>query len=307
MDSNTYIIVVTYNGIKWISKCLESAKPYPVIIVDNNSSDGTVEFIENSFSNTVILKQNHNLGFGAANNIGIQYALNKGAEYLFLLNQDAYINIDCIQKLISVHKNNEEIGLLSPIHLNGKGNALDRLFHIYLQRYHLINQILSELLLSKTSEFYELPFVNAAAWLIPKSTIKKVGLFDKMFFHYGEDRNYCQRIEFHKLRIVIVPTAIVRHDREERKNKNIPEYSDLYYSSFEKLLKVEFGDLNLKNLDSAYKNKIKYFRKNFFKNILLLNFSKARNFKRKIKIMEENFKVIKDSVKNNKLGNNTRF
>ena len=83
--NRTYIIIVTYNGMKWLEACLSSCRKYSVIVIDNNSSDNTVSFIEQKYPNTILLKQNKNLGFGAANNIGINYALQNNADYVFLL------------------------------------------------------------------------------------------------------------------------------------------------------------------------------------------------------------------------------
>src|SRR5690554_4518907 len=127
------IIIVTYNGMPWIKKCLDSCRQYPVIIVDNASTDETISYIENNFPEIQLFPQPKNLGFGQANNLGIKYALAQGAEYVFLLNQDAYLHTECIETLIAVHKQNPEYGILSPIHLNGKGDRLDQNFSNYVE------------------------------------------------------------------------------------------------------------------------------------------------------------------------------
>lgn len=104
MPNNVYIIIVTFNGMQWLSKCLESTIPYPVIIVDNDSTDGTVDYIKKHYSEVKLFVNKENLGFGQANNIGISYALQHGAGYVFLLNQDAYLQKSAIGKLIETHK-----------------------------------------------------------------------------------------------------------------------------------------------------------------------------------------------------------
>lgn len=85
--------------MQWLQKCLDSCKGYQVIIVDNNSTDGTVSFIKENFPNIHLIPQTENLGFGQANNIGIKYALEQRAEYVFLLNQDAYLQEGCLGNL----------------------------------------------------------------------------------------------------------------------------------------------------------------------------------------------------------------
>src|SRR4051812_25110961 len=100
-----YVIIVTYNGMAWIEKCLidlaKSDVDHEVIIIDNNSDDGTYEFIEQNFNHTLI-KSEQNLGFAKANNIGIKIALEKNAEFVFLLNQDCYMHPSSLRELMEV-------------------------------------------------------------------------------------------------------------------------------------------------------------------------------------------------------------
>jgi len=120
-----YVVIVTFNGMNWIGNCLNSvfhsSIPLKVVIVDNNSRDETVSFIKNNYPEITLLEQHKNLGFGAGNNIGISYALKNGVDYVFLLNQDVYIQENTIKKLIEVYNNNKEFGILSPVHSNGSG------------------------------------------------------------------------------------------------------------------------------------------------------------------------------------------
>ena len=133
-----YVIIVTYNGMKWIEECLKtiisSNIPVEIIVIDNNSSDFTVEFIRQNFGDVILLDQKKNLGFGIANNIGISYALSHDADYVFLVNQDVFIEPETIEKLVKVAEENSEFGIVSPIHFNGKGNAIDQSFHYYISK-----------------------------------------------------------------------------------------------------------------------------------------------------------------------------
>ncbi|KXN98669.1 glycosyl transferase family 2 [Aequorivita aquimaris] len=247
--TNTHIIIVTYNGMTWLEKCLASSKNYPVVVVDNHSSDETVSFIESHYPDATLLQQTTNLGFGQANNLGISYALNQGAEYVFLLNQDAYLQEDCIERLISVRKDNPDYGILSPIHLNGQGNKLDQNFSNYVN-YNANEDFYSDFVLNKHKrQVYAVPFVNAAGWLLSKEILKTVGGFDPLFFHYGEDDNYCQRVRYHGYKIGVVPTAFLLHDREERKKQRIAYASTAYFDQLERNLKVTYANINLENLD----------------------------------------------------------
>ena len=130
----TFIIIVTYNGMTWIEKCLESIpfQSCKVIVVDNASNDNTVQFVKNNFKDVKIIESDKNLGFGKANNLGISHAYNQGATHFFLLNQDAYIIGDCLEHLVDFQKKNPEYGILSPIHLNDSQTLLDHGFANYV-------------------------------------------------------------------------------------------------------------------------------------------------------------------------------
>src|SRR5690606_34782345 len=124
-------------------------------------------------------------------------------------NQDAYLGVECIETLVAVHKQNPEYGILSPIHTNANKDRLDRGFSNYLN-YDSNRYFFSDFVLNNPrKDIYEVPFVNAAGWLISAKCLNTVGGFDPIFFHYGEDRNYCQRVLFHGFRIGIVPQAFM--------------------------------------------------------------------------------------------------
>src|SRR5437879_9159961 len=123
MNQNIYVIIVTYNGMKWIKRCLHdvllSDVNVRIILVDNGSTDGTPEFIENAYPDLELIKTNTNLGFGQANNIGIKKALRHRADYVFLLNQDGYVETDTIRKLVEFQLAHPDYGVLSPQQMNG--------------------------------------------------------------------------------------------------------------------------------------------------------------------------------------------
>src|SRR5690554_3220414 len=131
-NKQAFVIIVTYNGAPWLSACLKSCGNYPVIVVDNASTDDTVSFIETNYPHVILLKQATNLGFGQANNVGIRYALNHGAEHVFLLNQDAYLVEDALEQLLRFQQSHTDYGILSPIHLTGNQQKLDRNFSNYM-------------------------------------------------------------------------------------------------------------------------------------------------------------------------------
>ncbi len=272
------IIIVTYNGLTWIDRCLKSCGDYPVIVVDNNSSDNTLDFISEKYPNVHIIQQNKNLGFGQANNIGISYALNLGANYIFLLNQDAYLVNNCLEKLINALQKNKQFGILSPIHLNGDGTHLDHNFSNYVAKNrdfysdHVLNKPLKNI--------YEIPFVNAAGWLISRKCLETVGGFDPIFFHYGEDDNYCHRVRYHEFKIGVIPKSYIKHDRAE-KSEIKSESLDLK----ERKYKVEYANPARKDFEQQFYNKLQLAKRSNFKNMFMLRFSKLKSLKKHLKML----------------------
>jgi GT2 family glycosyltransferase len=289
--------------MQWINKCLNSCKGYQIIVVDNNSKDHTVNFISKNFPEVKILNQHQNLGFGAANNIGIRYALSQGAEYVFLLNQDAYLKPNTIDTLVKVHQANPSFGILSPIHINGEEKSLDKNFSSYIS-YNNNPSLFYDALTNNLKSIYEVPFVNAAAWLLPKSTLLKIGGFDPLFFHYGEDDNYCQRVLFHKLKIGVVPTTFVVHDRDNKIRKPIPLFSEEYFKEKEKYYKIHWGNIN-EETDKLISNKETSLKKKIRRSIFKLNVKAANNYKKEYNLIKKIKNTIINSRNiNKKIGSN---
>lgn len=200
-------IIVSYNAMPWIEKCLGSLKKsktaVDVFIVDNGSTDGTQQYIKDNYPEFHFLQSEKNIGFGAANNIGLKYALEKKYDYVYLLNQDAWIKADTIGIMIDAWP--KGFGILSPIQKDAKGK-LDKNFEKKCSAY--INGL---------NEVETVPFVMAAHWMISRETLKKVGGFSPAFSQYGEDDNYVHRLHYHGLKIGVVCKAEAVHDRAKRK------------------------------------------------------------------------------------------
>lgn len=239
-----YAIVVTYNGKKWYDRCLgslrDSETPVETIVIDNASSDDTIEFIKEHYPIVHLIESQENLGFAKANNIGIRYAIDKNADYVFLLNQDAWIEKNTLTELLRTFEENENVGIASSIHLNGGYTGLDNRFA------HDMGEVFaSDAFLKKTKHYYERPFINAAAWMIGRRCIEMVGGFDiSLFKHYGEDNNYCQRVLYHGFTIVVNTCCSICHDREDR---GINDKKYQMVSSQTSFLKerIKYGNINV--------------------------------------------------------------
>lgn len=207
-------IIVSYNFEPWIDKCLgslrESTMPTDVMVIDNASADATADRIRAAYPEVQLVCSDKNLGFGRANNIGLKAAIDGGYDAAFLLNQDAWVAPDAIGLMAAQMRQAiaDGFGIISPAHMAGNGVDLDFGFATYaglnapgdLPRAPLV----------------EVPFVNAAFWLLPRLTLERVGGFSPVFYHYGEDTDYANRLRRQGLGMCYVPEALCYHDRQNR-------------------------------------------------------------------------------------------
>ncbi|CAM3438808.1 glycosyltransferase family 2 protein [Aequorivita lipolytica] len=296
-----YTVIVTYNGRRWIDKCIdslyESSFQNNIIIVDNNSVDNTVSYIKRKYTDIYVLAQEQNLGFGKANNLGISYALQKGADFIFLLNQDAMIKKNTLEKLIKVSNDYPEYGVLSPFHLDWDGSKLE----YYFSKFTLKNiELYSDYVLQKELKLlYEVPFINAAAWLVPRKTFEAVGGFDPIFHHYGEDNNYCQRLNFHKIKIGVVTGSFIFHDSKKRREPPNYLFSEAYYLDEVKKLQIKYANINDHYSERALNNELKHINKLILINAFKLNNRAICGYLKKYRIFKKNIEIIAQSRKQN--------
>ena len=214
------VIIVTYNGEKWIAKVLDNLLNFPdnisILCIDNCSSDQTVFLIEKFLNASPLgrirlIKLNKNLGFGKANNIGMFFALRFGYNYICLLNQDAWFIKGSPEDLLHLCNKYPDYGIVSPIHFNGSGSRLDDLFFSYINKSQ---DFFLDSFSSCLKELYTVQFVNAAAWFMSTNMLRIVGGFDPIFIHYGEDNDFIVRMKYHGFLCGVTPNVYICHDRK---------------------------------------------------------------------------------------------
>ncbi len=298
-----FVIIVTYNGMEWIENCLNSVSkstiPVATIVIDNNSTDETVDYIKNHFKEVILMEQTINLGFGKANNLGMSYAIKQNADYVFLLNQDAFVAENTIENLVKTASKNLDFGIISPIHLNGNGTSLEYYFASYMTMDKSPDFYSDYVLNKERKEVYETQFVNAAAWLLPRKILNEIGGFDPMFWHYGEDDNYCQRILFHHYKIGIVPKSFIRHDGKIRTWPEHYFFTTQYFNDYVKELQISYGNINLDFDTKSIVKEKKKMLKNSIKSIVRLRISNAQNFYKQYQLIAPTFDKIVESRKIN--------
>ena len=210
------VIVVTYNAMKWVDRCFGSLMlsrlPADVIVIDNGSTDGTREYIKEYFPDVMLVTTGENLGFGRANNIGFRHALKHGYEYVYLLNQDAWVFPDTFGILLKAMEEDRSLGILSPMQMAACLDRPDPRFEKRCPKaaFRDMNSRW------RSGKVYGVKFVMAAHWMISRECLENVGGFSPAFTHYGEDDNFIHRTIYKGYRVGIHSGAKAVHDREMR-------------------------------------------------------------------------------------------
>ena len=208
------VIIVNYNGKKLLEKCLESLfkidyNNFEVILVDNNSTDGSMEFVTKNYPKIIVIKLDSNKGFAEPNNIGTKIA--KG-EYLLFLNNDTVTTTNFISEMVNVLEKDEKIAICQSLLLKPDGNIdssgdfIDKMGIVYNSK-------------TKTDEIKEISSARGACMLIRKKIFDKLGGFDEKFFFSFEDVDLGWRSWILGYKVVIVPNSIVYHDAGKTSSK----------------------------------------------------------------------------------------
>jgi GT2 family glycosyltransferase len=202
--------------------------------------------------------------------------------------------------LVGFQKQNPEFGILSAIHTNAEETRLDRNFSKYVC-FDANPAFYSDHVLGRQlQDVYEVPFVNAAGWLLSKICLMIVGGFDPIFFHYGEDDNYCQRVSYHGFKIGVLPNTFMVHDREERPKPQIELYSAAYFRIQDRSLKIKYGNIN--DFDKRrILNHRKKIKRQLLKARIRQNQKSIKGFKKCVRLIDRIIPEIEKSVEKNKV------
>ena len=213
-------VVVTYDALPWIERCLASLGGVPTTVVDNGSTDGTLELVRERFPDVRLL-QSENRGLGAAWNLGIRETESR---YLLLLNSDAWLVGDALARLVAFADRRPEAALLGPRLLNPDG-SLQRSVRGFPTLWRLATEyfFLRKLAPSSTAlnafyaggfdhdEVREAEFVMGACMLVRRRAIEQVGLLDEDYFLFSEETDWCYRFRRAGWQILFFPGAECVH------------------------------------------------------------------------------------------------
>lgn len=201
------VIVVTYNSMRWLERCLSSIPAWAdVYVFDNDSTDGSADFVKAHYPKAKLVRSAENLGFSRPNNLGMQWAIDHGYDYVYLMNSDAWLEAGALEKLVTASEAHPHYGVLSPLQMTDGYKELDKQF---AKRCPVV----------AGHDVYDVRRVMAAHWLVPVAVIKRIGFFaEELFPHWGQDDEWCQRLYFYGLKVGVVEEARGVHDRAYRQD-----------------------------------------------------------------------------------------
>lgn len=234
------IIIVSFNSEDFIEDCLKSLFKYllkegEVIVVDNNSSDGTVKKLEGFVPKIDLIKLAQNLGFAKANNLAAKKAQ---GQYLFFLNPDTQIIQPVFSQLIDFYERNSDAGIVAPKLIQADGKVqesvknLPTIWGAIKEFIFMIPNSYTQYA-PKSSEPVQVECVYGAALLIKKDFFDKLGGFDEKFFLYYEDVDLCKRVNQADKKIYYYPGVSIKHlvgasksefDRNKLNNESFRKY-----------------------------------------------------------------------------------
>ncbi len=208
------VIVINWNGRDYLMECLESLRRQTffdceIIVVDNGSTDGSVEILRSHFPECVIIPNTSNFGFAKGNNQGIKRAKGK---YIALLNNDAQTESRWLEELVKVAEEDHRIGMLaSKIYLHGTDKVIDNVGHLLYRDGLNRGRGRLEVDHGQFDQKEEVLFPSGCAALYRREMLEQIGLFDEDFFAYGDDTDLGLKGRMAGWKCLYVPGAVVYH------------------------------------------------------------------------------------------------
>jgi len=231
------IIIVNWNVSDLLKNCIKSIyqtiknHSFEIIIIDNNSSDDSVQMIQSNFHDVILIKNKTNVGFAIANNQGIKVSKYK---YILFLNPDTIVCENAIDNMIEVLEQKKDVGVVGPKTLNEDDtiqidcnrnfpNLIDALRKLFLNEN--INNLISYNFLNK-SNYYKSGYIKniqGACMLFRREVIDTIGMFDEQYPLYLDDMDFCYRTHKAGFKIYYLSTSVIYHFKRQS-SKQLKDY-----------------------------------------------------------------------------------
>jgi hypothetical protein len=230
------VVILNWNGYEDTIECLESLKKidypnYEIIIVDNASIGDDVKILQTRFGDYIhMIANDRNDGFAGGCNIGIHYILEKGTDYILLLNNDIIVDPEFLTEMVRVAETDISTGIIGPkTYLYSDPEQFQLVWcevNMYRGRPSFIGS--GELDRGQYDNLRDVDYIQGSCFLIKRAVIDSIGLLDKTFFFSWEETDYCFRARKAGYKILYVPPAKIWH-------KNLISRIKPWYKTLRKL------------------------------------------------------------------------
>lgn len=217
VEPSVVIIVLVYVYSPEISRCLDSIgriayRNYSTVLVDNGSKNLPYLDLNSRYPNLIILRNDRNLGYAAGNNVGLGYALNTGADYAFLINDDAVLSAQSLGCLVAAGELEPRAAILGPMvyHYDEPG-VIQSAGGLRTGDWRFYHRGANESDAGQYREKERVLWVTGCAMLVRTSDLARIGLMDERFFSYSEEVDWCLRATEAGFQVLFVPDAKVWH------------------------------------------------------------------------------------------------
>ena len=241
---NTAIIILTWNGLELTKRCLDSLKPnalpagVKIIVVDNHSTDGTLEYLQ-SLNHITLIANSSNLGYGKAVNLGIA-AANPQADIVLLNNDTEILTQDWLEQLANQVSKHPEQGIIGVKILQANGKLQHCGAYLPMDNYWGQQLGAHEFDIGQYSGITESESVVFACVYIRRAVINQIGVLDERFFAYFEDTDYCLRAKLAGFKVVVNGDIRVSHKENSSTKINGVNHSKILLKS-QKTFKEKWG------------------------------------------------------------------
>ena len=233
-ESTVGCIVLNWNSGEFIARCLQSLVSskgvgVEIIVIDNASADGSGKAIAMRFPSVTVVQLPENVGVAAGWNKGVEFFVQRGVDWLFLVNSDATVDSECLRSLLDTIHADPTIAAVTPRIMDGvkegkvwfDGGRINIFGHPYHRN------------MGRPPEMSPQPFVedfgSGCVCLIRLEAIEQLGPFDEAFFAYVEDTEFCIRAKRNGWQIVHQPSALALHFPSGSVKKNTGKWFRDYY------------------------------------------------------------------------------
>ncbi len=291
------IIIISYNSARTTLDCIKSIHDtagsdlFNIIVVDNNSADNTIELIRTEYPETQIIKNQSNLGYAAAVNIGVKHSQ---SEYLIISNSDVVYHKGSIINLVNYLKSNPDVGAAGPQQVYADGSweysfgslpglmlGLKDLFFISSLQRALRKLAWAQFKIDRWPR--EVAYIDGAVMAVHKAEFDKSGGFDEDFFFYSEEADFCHRLRKRNLKVVFNPASTVTHLR----GKSIDSSTSLHTST-SMMIKGQLLFCQKHRTDFETSSFILFEKFHNFAMLILWEMMKTISFGPRRRIMEKN-------------------